>query len=257
MVDVNKLDTEFIRKAEKVTSFNIAAADFTHLKFKNEIQHLFQKHFFPGFDLSTASDSTSITARDANRLIDKLRTMDFSAFNNLHFYNLKGVGPGEATLFFLYNKAHLGGGTSAGVDLVCGSNKYEIKAAKLDKDGQFVSGFKLGGTVPLGDLVDEAVSYKNAMGFTTAGKGQSEVNKTQMEAIAKEYPKQWERITKEYAKRAFQYFENDNVIFMNNNNSNGRLTRAAGGVITVKRVKQADIGLDVITQGTMKPKVTV
>ena len=44
---------------------------------------------------------------------------------------------------------------------------------------------------------------------------------------------------------------------MNNNNSNGRLTRAAGGVITVKRVKQADIGLDVITQGTMKPKVKV
>ena len=95
------------------------------------------------------------------------------------------------------------------------------------------------------------------MGFTTLGKGQSEVNKTQMEAIAKEYPKQWKRITEEYAKRAFGYFENDNVIFMNNNNSNGRLTRAAGGVITVKRVKQADIGLDVITQGTMKPKVRV
>ena len=246
MVDVNKLDTEFIKKAEKVTSFNIAAADFTHLNYKNEIQHLFQKHFFPGFDLSSTSNSTSITTTDANRLINKLRIMDFSAFNNLHFYNLKGVGPGEATLFFLYNKAHLGGGTSAGVDLVCGTNKYEIKAAKLDKDGKFVSGFKLGGTVPLGDLVDEAVSYKNAMGFTTAGKGQSEVNKTQMEAIAKEYPK-----------RAFQYFENDNVIFMNNNNSNGRLTRAAGGVITVKRVKQADIGLDVITQGTMKPKVKV
>jgi len=257
MVDISKLDVEFMQKAEKVTSFNIPASDFTHLKFKNEIQFLFKKHFFPKFDLKETLSGQAINAREVNRLIDKLKAYDFNAFNGLHFYNLKGVGPGEATLFFLYDHAHLGGGTSAGVDLVCGPNKYEIKAAKLDKDGKFVSGFKLGGTVPLGDLVDEAVSYKNAMGFQTAGKGQSEVNKTQMEAIKKEYPKQWERIEKEYAKRAYQYFENDNVIFMNNNNSNGRLTRAAGGIITVKRVKQSDIGLDVITQGTMKPKVKV
>lgn len=257
MVDVSKLDVEFMQKAERVTSFNIPAADFTHLQYKEEIQFLFKKHFFPKFDLTKTLKSNTVNMREVNRLIDRLKQFDFNAFNNLHFYNLKGVGPGEATLFFLLDKAHLGGGTSAGVDLVVSGNAYEIKAAKLDKDGKFVTGFKLGGTVPLGDLVDEVVSYKNSMGFQTSGKGQAEVNKTQLDAIRKEYKPQMEKLEKEYARRAFKYFENDNVIFMNNNNSNGRLTRAAGGIITVKRVKATDIGLDVVTQGTMKPKVKV
>ena len=257
MVDVSKLDVEFMQKAERVTSFNIPAADFTHLQYKEEIQFLFKKHFFPKFDLTKTLKSNTVNMRDVNRLIDRLKQFDFNAFNNLHFYNLKGVGPGEATLFFLLDKAHLGGGTSAGVDLVVAGNAYEIKAAKLDKDGKFVTGFKLGGTVPLGDLVDEVVSYKNSMGFQTSGKGQAEVNKTQLDAIRKEYKPQMEKLEKEYARRAFKYFENDNVIFMNNNNSNGRLTRAAGGIITVKRVKATDIGLDVVTQGTMKPKVKI
>ena len=257
MVDVSKLDVEFMQKAERVTSFNIPAADFTHLQYKEEIQFLFKKHFFPKFDLTKTLKSNTVNMRDVNRLIDRLKQFDFNAFNNLHFYNLKGVGPGEATLFFLLDKAHLGGGTSAGVDLVVAGNAYEIKAAKLDKDGKFVTGFKLGGTVPLGDLVDEVVSYKNSMGFQTSGKGQAEVNKTQLDAIRKEYKPQMEKLEKEYARRAFKYFENDNVIFMNNNNSNGRLSRAAGGIITVKRVKATDISLDVVTQGTMKPKVKV
>ena len=257
MVDVSKLDVEFMQKAERVTSFNIPAADFTHLQYKEEIQFLFKKHFFPKFDLTKTLKSNTVNMREVNRLIDRLKQFDFNAFNNLHFYNLKGVGPGEATLFFLLDKAHLRGGTSAGVDLVVSGNAYEIKAAKLDKDGKFVTGFKLGGTVPLGDLVDEVVSYKNSMGFQTSGKGQAEVNKTQLDAIRKEYKPQMEKLEKEYARRAFKYFENDNVIFMNNNNSNGRLTRAAGGIITVKRVKATDIGLDVVTQGTMKPKVKV
>ena len=42
---------------------------------------------------------------------------------------------------------------------------------------------------------------------------------------------------------------------MNNNNSGGKLTRAAGGIIAIKKVQKKDIRLDVITQGTIKPKV--
>ena len=254
-MDVSKLNMDFLNKAEKITQFNIPASDFTNLTYKKEIQYLFKKHFFPSFNLDKTMTSRSLNMKDANILIDSLKAMDFDKFNKLHFYNLKGVGPGEATLYFLHDHAHLGGGTSAGVDLVVGSSKYEIKAAQLTGDKKAVFGFKLGGTVPLGDLVNKAMGMKQTLGLTTAGKGQSELNKSQIEQVRKKFPKEWGEIETEYGKRAFSYFENDNVIFMNNNNSSGKLTRAAGGIIAIKKVQMKDIRLDVITQGTIKPKV--
>jgi hypothetical protein len=37
--------------------------------------------------------------------------------------NLPGVGPGEATLYLLTQEGVLGGGSSAGVDLIVGNKK--------------------------------------------------------------------------------------------------------------------------------------
>ena len=50
-VNVADLDTEFLKRAQKVTSFNLQTKDFESLKYKSEIQHLFHMHFFPKFDL--------------------------------------------------------------------------------------------------------------------------------------------------------------------------------------------------------------
>ena len=41
-----ELNLDFLRKAERVTSFNIVTKDFESLNYKKEIQHLFNKHFF-------------------------------------------------------------------------------------------------------------------------------------------------------------------------------------------------------------------
>jgi len=254
-VNISDLDSEFLTRALRVTSFNLSSADFQTLKYKAEIQHLFHLHFFKKFDLSKTI-SGDITVNKGNAIIKELKQMNSKAFNALHFYNLKGVGPGEATLFFICDKAKLGGGGSAGVDIMIGGKKYEVKAVTYSKATNSVAGFKLGGTVPLGDLVTKAVALKNSLGLTTAGKGQAEVNKTQIEEIKKKYPKEWNEIETKYGRVAQAYFGNTDVIFINNNNTSGRLSSNGGGeILAIKKVRFNDIKIEQITQGTIKPRV--
>lgn len=255
LTKVSELDADFIARATQVTSFNIRGADFESLKYKNEIQHLYATYMFKGFDLSKTIKGMDVTK--VNNLINDLKTIDRQAFNNLYDFQPKGVGPGECLLYFLIDDATLGGGTSAGVDMKIGSKLFEVKGANLSGDKKSVTGFKLGGTVDLTDMVNKAVQMKEALGFTTMGKGKNEVNKTQIEAIQKNYPKEWKKIETEYANKAYKYFGNIPVIFFNNNRSGPKLTTAAGHVIKADPVKKTDIMIDVITQGTIKPKIKV
>lgn len=252
---VSELDADFIQRATQVTSFNIRGSDFESLKYKNEIQHLYATYMFKGFDLSKTIQGMDV--KKVNTLIDHLKTIDRVAFNNLYDFQPKGVGPGECLLYFLIDDAVLGGGTSAGVDMKIGSKFFEVKGAQLSGDKKFVTGFKLGGTVDLTDMVNKAVQMKESLGFTTAGKGKNEVNKTQIDEIKKKYPKEWKEIEKEYATKAYKYFGNIPVIFFNNNRTGAKLTTAAGYVIKADPVKKDDIMIDVITQGTIKPKIKV
>lgn len=268
MADVNiaNLDVNFLNRAQRVTSFNLKSSDFESLRYKAEIQHLFQRHFFPNFNLNkTLKGQPSVTR--LNSLIDELKKQSFINYNRLHFYNLKGVGPAEATLFFLLDDAHLGGGGSAGVDLVCAGQKYEIKASLLSRDGT-VSGFKLGGTAPVGDLVSELTRYKKELNLKTTGKGENEVNGTQMAAIQKAYPKEYAILEQKYARIAGRYFGNIPVIFVNNNSSDKvdpedsaektrQLSSKAGNVIAIKKITAKDIKMQVATQGTLKPKIKI
>ena len=252
---ISDLDATFIQRATQVTSFNVKGADFESLKYKAEIQYLYATYQFKGFNLSKTIRGMDVTK--VNNLIDVLKTIDRSAFNNLYDFQPKGVGPGECLLYFLIDDAVLGGGTSAGVDMKIGSKMYEVKGANLSGDKKTVTGFKLGGTVDLTDMVNKAVQMKEALGFITQGKGKNEVNKTQIDAIRKNYPKEWKAIETEYANKAYKYFGSIPVIFFNNNRSGSKLTQAAGHVIKADPVKKSDIMIDVITQGTIKPKIKV
>lgn len=266
-VNVADLDMNFLNRAQRVTSFNLKTGDFESLKYKAEIQHLFNRSFFPDFDLNdTMKGQPNI--RKLNAAIGKLKKESFINYNRLHFYNLKGVGPGEATLYFLLDDAHLGGGGSAGVDLVCAGQKYEVKACLVSRDGRSLSGFKLGGTAPVGSLVTELVKYKKELGFATKGKGENEVNTTQMAAIKKAYPREYAKIEADYGRIAGKYFGNIPVIFINNNSGDKvdpedkaektrQLTGAAGGVVAIKKVTARDIKMQVATQGTLKPMVSI
>lgn len=267
MINVADLDNNFLNRAQKITSFNLKAADFESLKYKAEIQHLINRHFFPNFDTSQTLKGQPNVSK-LNKLIDKLKQESFINYNRLHFYNLKGVGPGEATMYFLMDDAQLGGGGSAGVDLVVGGTKYEIKASLYSANEKTVSGFKLGGTAPVSGILNQLIQYKKELKLATAGKGQNEVNGAQMAAIQKAYPSEYAKMQAEYSRVAGRYFGNTPVIFINNNSSNKvdpedkaektrQLSRNAGNVLAIKKVSAKDIQMQVATQGTIKPKVKI
>jgi len=263
-VNVSELDMNFLNRAQKVTSFNLKPQDFQSTKYKAEIQHLFGRTFFPNFDLSQTIKGQP-DVRKLNTLIEQLKKESFRNYNRLHFYNLKGVGPGEATLYFLMDDADLGGGGSAGVDLVVGGSKYEVKACLVSRDGS-LSGFKLGGTAPVGPIVTKLVEYKEQLGFKTAGKGQNEVNSSQMAAIQKKFPREYAKLEADYGRIAGRYFGSVPVIFINNNASNKvdpedtaektrLLTSTAGNIVAISKVEPKHIKMQVATQGTLKPMI--
>ena len=99
-VAVSDLDTEFLAKAQTLTSFNLKGSDFTSLKYKKEIQHLFHMKYFPKFDMDGTIKGQP-TVGKVNSVLKELKRIDSTAFGKLHKYDIKGVGPGEAMLFFI------------------------------------------------------------------------------------------------------------------------------------------------------------
>lgn len=240
------MDLDFIKRAEKVTSFNLTTKDFQSLSYKKEIQHLFNKHFFPEFDLNKTVDKINMSS--INSLIGELkREQGGRMLANLHNYNLKGVGPGEATLFFLCNNAHLGGGSSAGVDIIAGSDKYEVKAVKVSTS-RTASDFKLGGTVPLSDILVRLDKLRTETGV---GGSKTEISGERMAAMQKKAPFEYKEIELEFAKIAYEnYFRNHEIIFINNA-TGPRL----GYIEAIKQIEKEDIMIERVTSGTVKPKV--
>ena len=89
-----------------------------------------------------------------------------------------------------------------------------------------------------------------------------------MAAIKKAYPREYAKIEANYGRIAGKYFGNIPVIFINNNSGNKvdpedsaektrQLTGAAGGVVAIKKVTARDIKMQVATQGTLKPMVSI
>lgn len=241
------MDDSFIKRATRVTSFNLMPSDFTSLRYKKEIQHIFHLHFFPNFNLDSTLKNLKTDKDNFNRLVNKLKQEDKELFLKLHSYNLKGVGPGEATLFFLINEAHLGGGSSAGVDLVDGSSKYEVKAVKVNTTGiKMASDFKLGGTVDLSDIMIDLNSLREK---SNVGGSKTEISGERIGQIKNKYPEQYKLIEDEYSKRAYNYFKGHKTIFMYNSGPN------IGEIAAIKEIKKNEIFIERVTSGTVKPKI--
>lgn len=260
MANVADLDAEFLKRAQKITSFNLRGDDFTSLKYKSEIQHLFHMHFFPGFDLSKTIKGQP-KPKEINDLVKRLKKENVANFKALHSYNLKGVGPAEATLFFLLDDGHLGGGSSAGLDLVVGSSGYEVKAgdysAARGETKKYFKNFKLGGTVPLDKIVSKAFKIRDTdpkiKAMATEKNG---VSSTQIAAILKDkmLGPQWRKeVEGPYCKLAHAYLAKNNLICMINT------TPAAmkGECLYIGKPRLNQVHLDVITQGTIKPKLEI
>jgi len=248
--NVETFDASFIKRATKVTSFNLQARDFESLNYKREIQYLFKTYFFPNFDLSTTL--RGFDANKFNGLVDDLKSENARALAALHKYPLKGVGPGEVLMYFLIDDAHLGGGSSAGVDLIVGTEQYEIKSVERHSSG-YVYGFKLGGTVNISDVTQDIVAlakkYKDDLKLTRP----TEIGKGALKKLSELAPREYNEIVGRYREAAYDgYFKLHPIIFMYNSTK-----RNIGKIIAVQDVQLNDIDIDAVTSGTIKPKVTL
>jgi len=246
---VDELDAEFLSRALTRTSFNLMAKDFESLKHKKEIQHLFHLNFFPKLDMSKMLDSVS--ENGLSKAISMVRKESGPKFEALYKYNIKGVGPGEVMLYFLLNNAHLGGGSSKGLDLVDKSGNFEVKAVDYSPSGKYVNNFKVGGTVALADIMRGVIDLKKKVG----GSASSEVNNSDLIDIEKKFPNELKKYKDMYVDRTYnEYFKNHKIIFLSNKKGGGY---QLGDLIAIKQVKKSDIMFERITSGTIKPRVKI
>lgn len=252
--DLKKLDQDFIKDATKLTSFNVLTKHFESLKYKKEIQHLFNVHFFPDFDLNKTLKN--IDKDKLNKLIAELKQQNSAMFDRLHQYNAKGIGPGEITIYFLVNNAHLGGGSSAGVDVIdIGGKKYETKAVNYSAGGAnneskpHVFHFKMGGTMDFSSLIAELLDLKTKSGGKSKGK---EIATSDMKKIKDNFPKEYERIENKYAEIAYKnYWRHHEVIFIRNKG------KKIGDIIDITKVKQNQIKMQTYSSNSLKPIILI
>jgi len=239
------MDKAFIDRATRISSFNLMSSDFTTLTYKKEIQYIFNMFFFPKFNLNKTLDRVEKTK--LNTLISELKTESAESFEKIHKYPLYGVGPGEVTLFFLLNTAYLGGGSSAGVDLIDSSGKYEIKAVKVS-DNRIATGLGLGGTVPLYGLMNRINNLREILNLSGSS---TEISEGLIKQIREKKKEEFQSIEQEYAKLAGEYFKGHKVIFINN----GTNKQKRGLIEDIAEVRMQDIMIERVTTGTIKPLI--
>ena len=238
------MDQEFISRAEKTSVFSITSQDVASLNYKNEIRYILNKHWFPDLEHNKIfTESTNF--HDLNKSIQLLKLYDPGAFELLYSYNLKGLGPGEIMLYYILNKGMLGGGSSAGIDLIVGDKDYEVKAVRPIKnrvlEGQFMNDFKLGGTCDLSNIISDLKAIGNVNKTELPG---SRINKLRNN-------KYFKLIEEEYREIAGEYFSEHDVIFMNNSKTN------RGEIIQMNKVHPENIFIERMTSGTVKPLIKI
>lgn len=243
------MDMAFLANAEKLTTLNLSAADFGSIKHKREIQFLIAKHFFTSFDLNDTIDDKNFDVGAHNRVITKLKASNPEAFLQVYSYKLPGIGPGEVLMYFIHDNAFLGGGSSAGLDVIFPSGEYEIKAAYITADGKYAYHFKLGGTFDVSDIVSKLRAlYAKSTGEE---KPSSEISVNKIRELKKRYPNEFEKIEKAYAKLTYEhYFSKHAIIFITDNDN-----KSLGYVSKVKNVKIDDIEIETLTSGVIKPRI--
>jgi len=252
------LDFEFIRRAEKVTKFNISVNDLKP-ELQPSVRYLFIKNQFPKFgkkDLFLRDFNVS----GLNRAIKELKKENFNHFYNMYQFDQSGIGPGELMLYFLIDGSRVGGGGSAGVDLIVGNKEYEAKSVELNVGRQAIEGFKLGGKGELAPIMAAAQAlkkkYPEEMKVANKGKANaiSEINQSQLKKLEELEPAAMARIKRQYTKVAGDYFGDTNIVFMYSKSASGR---KVGEIIAAGKIAKGTVNMQTITSGTIKPSIPV
>jgi len=260
--EMDGLDVDFINNASRDNTFKLNASDFTSMKYKNEIRFLISKRWFPTLQMS----DIFVDAMDfgkVNKALNTMHSLNTSGFMELLQEEPKGMGPGEVLLYFILDNAHLGGGDSAGVDIIDNGTAYEIKAVNRKGDGTLYN-FKLGGTVKISGILSRIMTLKEellkfdpsikegeATGINNKHlKGFSD--RKFLKHIKKENIDTWDDLLIEFQDVAYNsYFKNHPIIFVASKASN---KKDIGRIYSILNVKQKQIGMSV-TSSTIKPSV--
>lgn len=249
---MSKQIQDFIKRATKVTAFNLVTNDFTSTTFKVPIQELYARHMFLSFSPDKAL--TTLTVDGYNKLVRQLKQDDKEQYEKLHNLQLTGVGPAEAVLYLLTKNGRLGGGGSGGVDLIDGVNKYEVKAAKwkskTTKDS--VIDFKLGGNIP-GMSQLEVDIQDLAYNLGLARQGAPEIKESFFKEMKKIATDQYDVLEKRYQQLAGKYFGDHETIFIQTEKNQPDF----GEILAIKGVKPKDIFMERFTSKSIKPIIKI
>jgi len=149
-------------------------------------------------------------------------------------------------LYYMLDDGIIGGGNSAGVDITSDGKNYEVKAVRKTTnkviEGKFVHNFKLGGTVNVSPVIKDLQELIN-------------INKTEIPSSKiNEYRNthEFSKIENLYREAASYYFNNHEIIFLDNSTSKTR-----GNIIFIGRIKPESIYIERVTSGTVKPLIKI
>ena len=246
--NLKELNHDFLHRAQKISSFNVADKDFESLNFKNELQFLYASHIFMDFDWTKTLKGNTINVRELNRLIKKLRQEDRIKFNELLKFTGQSFGPGEVLIYLLHDKVHLAGGKESG-DIRVGNQQIELKACEKKVSTQQYFGFYLGGTFDVSDIVSRLLALKKKVGTNGAKAG--EVGRIDIANMHKAEPDAMKKIEEDFADISYKhYFSHHPIMFMASKNGAGA---EAGDIFDLKQVKPKDVTIDALTSQKIKP----
>lgn len=265
---VDGLDLDYINKCSVSNAFKVDTKDLQSTEFKSEIRFLICRKYFPELQTSDIFLPKITTAKALNLSLDIIESLNPKAMLELLQLNAgSGLGPGEALLYFLLDDVTIGGGSSAGVDVIDGGTKYELKAVKLRKNDMMLTDFKLGGTVDISGVQKKLMDLKKAMLETLPKVKEGEktgINKDHIKAFKNPKVKKvikerglddYEKLEKEFQQIAYDnYFNAHPIIFMG---SKGANKSEYGRIFTIMNVKKEDIRMHQVTSSTIKPGVVI
>ena len=264
---VDGLDMEYINKCSVSNAFKLDTKDLQSIGFKSEIRFLICRKYFPELQTADIFLDKVTTAKALNLSLDTIASINETALRELVQLNAgSGLGPGEALLYFLLDNVTIGGGGSAGVDIIDGGTKYELKAVKLRKKDMMLNEFKLGGTVDISDIQSRMMRLKKAMLETLPKVKEGEktgINDQHIKAFQNPKIKKlikerddltsYEDLEKEFQQLAYdEYFKAHPIIFMGSKDAN---KKEYGRIFAIMDVKKEDIRIHQVTSSTIKPGV--
>jgi hypothetical protein len=246
-IDVEDLDVEFLKRAEKVTSLNLSISDFKSTKHKKEILFLFKKNFFPELHVSEISKDGEFSKEKFNSFVNKLSGPNLPMIFN--YLEGSGVGPGEVVTYLAFEQCKLGGGNIS-ADIIFSSKTYEMKAAKLSEG--YLSDFLMGGTFNLNEVETKFFELaRRAEVFDTP----ASISKSKTEKMKQMFPAEFKQIENKYAEICYkEYFSKHPVIFVGSKDSSNATKYKC---IAVKEVKENEIFIERYTSKTLKPLIKV